>query len=918
MKHISFLILLFLFTVQLFGQVTTTPALPTEAGAVTIQFDATQGSGGLKDYTGDVYAHIGVITDLSASNTDWKYVVAGWTVNLPKAKLTRIATNTYELSITPSIREYFGVPAGEKILKMAMVFRSADQTKEGKGTGNTDILVDVFESGVNVKINTPSTSPFIASASETVAVNVSASNNDNIKLFIDNTLLTSVTGSSLQYTLPALFAGKYKIKAVAANGASIASDSVLILVPSSVIEEARPTGARLGISYPSATSATLVIFAPKKQYIYLIGDFNNWEPDNNWMMKKDGDYFWFTIDNLTPDKQYVFQYLIDGSLCIADPYTSVVADPSNDKYISTDVYPTLPVYPTGKTTGIASVLKPTTAAYTWKNTSFTAPNKDKLVVYELHLRDFTTEGTVKAAISKLGYLQKLGVNAIELMPVNEFEGNDSWGYNPSFYFAFDKAYGTADDYKSFVDSCHTRGIAVVQDLVLNHSYGQSPFVQMYFDGSKPTADNPWYNVNSNFQNPDAQWGYDFNHESVYTRALVDSVASYWMSEFKVDGFRYDFTKGFSNTVYGPTSWGSDYDAARIANLKRMSTEVWKRNPNAYVIFEHLSDNVEENELASAGIMLWGNINWNYSQNLMGSASNTDISWINYRQRGWDAPRVVGYMESHDEERTMYRALNSGSSSGSYNVKNLATALSRAKALASVFLMVPGPKMIWQFGELGYDINIDYNGRVGRKPIKWDYFEDPQRKALYDQYAMLNYLRNQSNAFANGALTGSLSGLTKALEVAHADMNVVVVANFDVVAKTATAKFAHTGDWFDYLNQRTYSVSTVSQSFDLQPGECRVYIDKTIEYPGFPKVGIPQYSSDATSISVYPNPATDKIYVKAEKKIQQVKILSIQGALIQQFKANDSCVDVSTLLAGTYIVQATLVDGTTALKLFFKK
>lgn len=170
------------------------------------------------------------------------------------------------------------------------------------------------------------------------------------------------------------------------------------------------------------------------------------------------------------------------------------------------------------------------------------------------------------------------------MPVNEFEGNTSWGYNPSFYFAVDKYYGTKNDLRAFVDECHSQGMAVIIDLVLNHSFGQSPFYLLYKDADgKPSADNPWYNQESNIKNTSLSWGYDFNHESEYTRALVDSVAGFWMSEYKIDGFRYDFTKGFSNTPYGENDWANGPDNARIANLKRMSAAVQKRQPGAYVI-----------------------------------------------------------------------------------------------------------------------------------------------------------------------------------------------------------------------------------------------------------------------------------------------------------------------------------------------
>ena len=103
--------------------------------------------------------------------------------------------------------------------------------------------------------------------------------------------------------------------------------------------------------------------------------------------------------------------------------------------------PNLIDYPTGKTEGRATTLQTNQTAYNWLNTDYTYPEKEKLVVYELLIRDFTDDGTIEAARQRLDYLEELGVNAIELMPFNEFEGNSSWGYNPNYYFAPDKAYG---------------------------------------------------------------------------------------------------------------------------------------------------------------------------------------------------------------------------------------------------------------------------------------------------------------------------------------------------------------------------------------------------------------------------------------------------------------------------------------------
>ncbi|MCA1759351.1 MAG: Por secretion system protein, partial [Bacteroidales bacterium] len=408
-------------------------------------------------------------------------------------------------------------------------------------------------------------------------------------------------------------------------------------------------------------------------------------------------YFWLEIPGLEGGNEYAFQYFIDGEIRVADPYTEKILDPWNDQYISNETYPGLISYPEGETEGIVSVLHPGQEEYQWEVTDFQIPDKEKLVIYELLIRDFTQEHTFKAVREKLDYLEDLNINVLELMPVNEFEYNSSWGYNPSFYFATDKYYGPRNELKKLIDECHKRGIAVVIDMVLNHSYGQSPFVQMYMDNWTITPENPWYNEESNFQNTSLRWGFDFNHEADVVKELVDSVNSFWMTEYKVDGFRFDFTKGFSNTPFGPGSWGSEYDAARIANLKRMADEIWKRKEDALVIFEHLSDNTEEKELADYGILMWGNLHGSYREAGRGNTGASDLSWGIYEHRGWNEPNLVTYAESHDEERIMVDLLNSGFIEGDYNIRQIPTALDRVE-LNSVFLLpLPGPKMIWQFG-----------------------------------------------------------------------------------------------------------------------------------------------------------------------------------------------------------------------------
>ncbi len=587
---------------------------------------------------------------------------------------------------------------------------------------------------------------------------------------------------------------------------------------------------RDGINKISDDSLGFVLYAPGKTSVYLIGDFNNWQISESYKMEKTGDRFWIKIGNLQKDKEYICQYLIDNSIRIADPYATKISDPWNDKDISSTIYPNLISYPTGKTTEIAMVVNTDRTEYSWKANNFKIAEPENMVIYEILIRDFTDKRSIKGVQDKLSYLKELGVNAIELMPFNEFEGNDSWGYNPSFYFATDKAYGTSNDYKDFIDACHSNGIAVIMDMVLNHSYGQSPLVRMYMNGDKAAADNPWYNQTSNFANPDAQWGYDFNHESTATKAFVDSVCAFWMKEYKIDGFRFDFTKGFSNTAYpasGDNSWGNSYDEARIKNLKRIYDGIKKRNPDAIFICEHLADNKEETELANYGIYLWGNMNGNFNQATMGWENN-NIDWASYIQRGWAKPNLVAYMESHDEERIMFKNEQWGNSSNPpYNVKDLNTGLKRTEAAAVLLMAIPGPKMIWQFGELGYDIALDRenNHHLEKKPPHWEYYDVPARKSLHDVYSKMVKLRNQNTIFSTSDYTIKEDDLYKQILLKSSTGNICAIANLNVAVTSKSVNFGKTGEWEDYFTGEMLNLTTTSRDVELQPGEYRLYISK---------------------------------------------------------------------------------------------
>ena len=484
-------------------------------------------------------------------------------------------------------------------------------------------------------------------------------------------------------------------------------------------------------------------------------------------------------------------------------------------------------------------------------------------------------------------MKKLGITAVELMPVSEFEGNLSWGYNPSFYFAPDKYYGPKDDMKAFVDACHANGMAVIMDMVLNHAYGQNVFTQMYWDdaNNRPAENNPWFNVQS--PNPTYSWGSDFNHESQATKDFVDQVNRYWMDEYKIDGFRFDFTKGFTNT----TGEGWNYDASRIAILKRMADSIWADKSDAYIILEHFTDNSEEKELADYGMVIWGNINYNYNEATMGWNSTSNFNSVSYKSRAYNEPHLMSYMESHDEERLMAKNINYGNASGAYNIQDTTIALKRMEMAAAFFLTVPGPKMIWQFGEMGYDYYINYPGdiggsdhRVDNKPIRWDYLNDARRYSVYHKFASLAKLKQEEAAFSTTDFTLSVAGAMKKIQLNDPDMNVTILGNFDVEDGFITPGFQESGYWYDYFSGDSIYVDNVNTSLALSAGEYKVYTDKKLDYPGSGGLGIHnQVIIDNARVAVFPNPASEQVSIQIDFKLRekaQLAIYDINGQVIR--------------------------------------
>jgi hypothetical protein len=290
-------------------------------------------------------------------------------------------------------------------------------------------------------------------------------------------------------------------------------------------------------------------------------------------------------------------------------------------------------------------------------------------------------------------------------------------------------------------------------------------------------------------------------------------------------------------------------------------------------------------------MLWGNMNYSFNQATMGYLAGSDFSQAISTARGWSQPSLITYMESHDEERLMYKNINFGNAAGSYNIKNLNTGLKRNEMTAAFCFMIPGPKMIWQFGELGYDYPINYcqngtinnNCRTDAKPIKWDYLQVTNRKRLYEVYSALLKLRTHplyKAGFLTNRVDQSLNGTFKWLRLTTDSSNLLVVGNFDVNDASGTVTFQNAGTWYDYLTGETITATGSAQNISLQAGEYHLYVNRNvtnvITTPVFEIPGI----NSKLSINVFPNPLNTNSQVKIELPAGGSLRLEVTNALGQ--------------------------------------
>lgn len=838
MKKLFVLVLFTLFLNFGFAQVqngvfSTTPATFTENDEITI----TVSNVDLSEWgVSDVYLWAWY-TDSNGSQAN-SPTNGTWTSSDETQKMTDNGDGTYSYTMTPST--FYGAT---DISEIGMLVKAKDGTGDKK---TQDFTKDV--GGYQLVLTAPSQTTTIVTSGTDFTIEATASANSSFILSANGTLVDNSVTSSTTYSFNYVVNTTTNFELVVSNGTETLTENFTLAVSPTVTEEAVPDGLLDGINFNESdpTKATLVLYAPGKEFVHVIGDFNNWEIDDNYLMKKDAsqDRFWIELTGLTPNFDHLYQYLVEFDINIADPYSTLILDGyGNDDDIDDTTYPDLPSYPSGQSHAI-TVLRTGETDYTWQTTDFEPPAKEDLVVYEILIRDFDALHSFDAVKNRLDYLEALGINAIELMPVSEFDGNDSWGYNPSFHMALDKYYGTKDALKSFIDECHSRDIAVILDVVYNHASGQNPYYRMWNTdnggtGGQASDDNPFFNATATHSYSVFN---DFNHQQQATKDYVNRTVTYWINEFKIDGMRWDLTKGFTqNCTSSDENCTNSTQPDRIEVLKGYADNQWASDEDFYVIFEHLGQIEEEEQWANyrvdegKGILLWNKMSDPYNEATMGynESSKSDFSNVSYVSKGFDQPSAVSYMESHDEERLMYKNLLYGNSEGSYDITDESTALGRMQTAGAFFFTVPGPKMIWQFGELGYDISIDEGGRTGNKPILWEYTTEPDRYAIYETWQDLIALKLEEPIFATTDFSLDLDAAT-GLKTIHLTDNtatgdeikyVTIVGNFGVTSQEIVPDFQETGTWYNLLNNNDpWEVTNTTSTIALQPGEFIVFAD----------------------------------------------------------------------------------------------
>ena len=604
---------------------------------------------------------------------------------------------------------------------------------------------------------------------------------DAVSLWLDGKPLAYINERPFEWPVKVepLSLGRHQLTARTYSGGKAAVAEVGFWRVPSVREETIPEGTPLGATVQEDGSFLFALHAPRKHFVSVVGDFNQWNPDADIMSYSPDGTWW--VKRPVPAGIHRYQYCVDGADLLADPYSrdvEWVGDQGEETHLPERA---------------RSVLAVGQKEFEWTDSSFRRPPLDNLLIYEFFLLDLCPGQGFTGVIAKLDYIQGLGVTAIEPLPVTEFPGAVSWGYNPAFHFAPETAYGTPEQLKQLVNEAHRRGLAVVMDMVLNHMDYQAPLYRLY--GLNYEA-SPYFHrfLGEN-------WGFpDLRQDSPGFKRYAADILQYWIREYHVDGFRYDATRWVGWKGYN--DWGASWFAYAAKQA----------DSNSFQIAEHLPSDPDLQAKTEMDSGWHDQFRWQLRDMIRNAALNRgDFERImDARKLGFGSSfeRVV-YLESHDEERYL-RELDQAGFSTEESVRRDVTAL-------AITLTAPGVAMVYageEFGESAPKV-------VGPNPLHWQNLDKKVFRDLHRDFLALTALRTRHPALRTEDVvfqTNAVPENAVVYERRAPGAGVVVAVNFGRETQAVPVALASTGSWANVLETNQPAISgPTNLVVELQPG-----------------------------------------------------------------------------------------------------
>ncbi len=649
-----------------------------------------------------------------------------------------------------------------------------------------------------------------------------------------------------------------------------------------IIESPMPDGIDLGPTWIN-NSMFLAVYAPSQPVMRVVvnsSENTSEEPEALTMYKDPNiqDTWWIELE--LPNGEYEYEYLLINGNRIADPFSRRLTNGKTR----------IEIGPGGISTA---------DDFIWGSNDYVRPSLDTLIIYELHVDDFSAQGngqgTFLDVIERLDHLKIAGINAIELLPITEFPGTHSWGYDPQLMSAVEENYGTPEEFMRLVDEAHSRGIAVIIDLVWNHIKSTSPIWEI-----QPDYDlNPYIKLHTDLNPNEAEgsWGMlDWDHFNPSTIDYINRVNKIWVDEYRVDGFRFDamYMIGWDmqQQEYGIPAW---------------STALRDHDPTVYQIAEHLPSNpwLIENTNLSSG---WHD---SFHDRLLNDVHGQSLSTMSIMRQivglheysDWGDPynirtQAVKYMVSHDEQSILQEMVT-------FNSYSIEEARSRDKFYATILFTSLGIPMLFQGQEFGLQTGWDDDDNNGNyddeklqyRPVDWSLLDTDIGQSHLEHYSKLTRLRKSNPAFYEGTFY-DLYRYTSQKVIVYGykdespnnnDDQVVVVANFSSLERTIeNVPFLSSGTWHDVLSPANVIIvdeDNYYNEYSIPAKSAIVFTNRDYQ------LAIPSSNKSVPDqfeiAECYPNPFNGKLNIRYNIKNASnihATIYDLSGKVIKSFKS----------------------------------